>query len=1231
MKSANFYSLFDESPANLRRLALILYSVLGPFFIIVFVIASDKSETTKIGLVIATVNLIISLAWLWLRPKPRLIEWVFPVSIVPALGCGIAFESLHSNGLGFLLVLIAPTVWASLLYPAPIVITSLAVAIGTVAFTIHHGTNDLLITVINTALFSAFSGFVALVVFYKAKVLHEKSLQLKYRDARWQSLFSALTEGVILQDINGSVIECNRSAENILGQRFDEMKHLPPFLFCKWDCVNESGNVIKQNEYPAARVLSEKKAVTNLVLGIYKTENSCTWLQINTVPVYDPESNKLKAFATSFHDITSQKLHDEALLQSEARYKQLAEIFPETIFETDFDFNVTYINEYGLKRFGLDPDLKNNRYNLLNFVHDDDKLPVFNRLTSRSSGFTGSYLEFKARDNTGNIFEAMSFTTLIFYNSKPVGLRGFLLDITKRKLFEQQIQNNEQYLRALIDNISAGVVIVDAETMLIEQVNSAALALLGKDILQVKGHHCKTHICPDIPDSCPILTSGTDVENVERYIIRSDGEQIAVLKSVKRIFVNSRTKLLETYVNIQSQKDAEKALLLKSDEIDRYFNSSMDLLCITDTTGNFIRVNPEWEHVLGYELRYFEGKNISHFIHPDDIGYFLENNSQLGDESLKVTFECRYKCKDHSYRWIEWRSTQKNGLVYAASRDITDRKQAILDIEKVNQFLEFETARANALAAQAEEANKAKSNFLATMSHEIRTPMNGVIGMTHMLLETDLTEQQRHYTQIIKNSGDSLLSLINDILDFSKIEAGKIDIENISFDIHQLLDNTTNAFQFEAQRKNISLTSSVDADVPVHLISDPLRIRQILVNLLSNAFKFTERGSINVYCSLDTIKEDSCIVRFHICDTGIGVPTDKQHLLFTRFSQVDSSINRKFGGTGLGLAISKRLAELLGGTIGMESDFGHGATFWFTIDCYIVNNNDIRNTQPVSDMIVDDTFLTHVDLAGSGILLVEDSLINQEVAVGILKNLGLGAITIASNGSEAIEFLKKETFNLVLMDLQMPEMNGFQATKIIRDESSEVLDHNVPIIAMTANATREDHHACLHAGMNAYLSKPFDPDRLKELLKSHFKPKVPAAIQRKKQVSESFCDAAIFDYHETMRRLLNDRTLLQTVLKMFIDDTPLQLIQLRHHLEKKDLKALILRAHSLKGAASNVGAEQLRQTAASIESAARAENISTIFDSIVQFNDQFNVFVKKVVQYLETSTHTGLKNEIAGS
>jgi PAS domain S-box-containing protein len=972
--------------------------------------------------------------------------------------------------------------------------------------------------------------------------------------------------------------------------------------------------------------------VHNLVLGIYKTENVCTWLQINTVPVYDPVSNELKTFATSFHDITSQKLHDETLLQSEARYKQLAEIFPETIFETDIDFNATYINEHGLKRFNLDPDLKNNRYNLLNFVHDDDKLTVFNRLTSRTSGFTGGYLEFKAQDHTGTIFEAMAFTTLITINGKPVGLRGFLLDITTRKTFEQQLQNNELYLRTLIDNISAGVVIVDAETMLIEQVNSAALALLGKDLLQVRGHACKSYICPDLPDNCPVLASGTDIENVERYIIRSDGTRIAVLKSVKRIFVNSHIKLLETYVNIQNQKDAENALFLKSDELDRYFNSSMDLLCITDTTGNFIRVNPEWERVLGYGLNYFEGKNISHFIHPDDLCHILEVISHLNDESLKVTFECRYKCKDQSYRWIEWRSTQKNGLVYAASRDITDRKQALLDIKKVNQFLEFETARANALAAQAEEANAAKSSFLATMSHEIRTPMNGVIGMTSLLMETELTGQQRHYTQIIKSSGDSLLSLINDILDFSKIEAGKIDIDNISFDLQQLLDNTINAFRFEAQRKNIALSSSIAADVPIHLNSDPNRIRQILINLLSNAFKFTERGSVEVRCTLDTLKTDSCVIRFNVRDTGIGIHTGKQHLLFTYFSQIDSSINRKFGGTGLGLAISRRLTELLGGTIGVQSDFGYGATFWFTVDCHIVSDTDIQSAQFTSDNTTDKQFLTRDDLAGSKILLVEDSLINQEVAVGILKNLGFETIKVAFNGAEAIELLEKETFNIILMDLQMPEMDGFQATKIIRDESSAVLDHNVPIIAMTANATREDHQACLHAGMNEYLSKPFDPDRFKRLLKLNFIQKDTTVIQKKKPLPESPCNKTVFDYNGILRRLMNDRSLLETILKMFINDIPLQIVQLQQHLDKKNLKDLILRAHTIKGAASNVGAEQLRQTAASIESDAREGNISTISSSIVQLNDQFKLFIKEASQCLETSTHSqDHKDEIAGS
>jgi CheY-like chemotaxis protein len=391
---------------------------------------------------------------------------------------------------------------------------------------------------------------------------------------------------------------------------------------------------------------------------------------------------------------------------------------------------------------------------------------------------------------------------------------------------------------------------------------------------------------------------------------------------------------------------------------------------------------------------------------------------------------------------------------------------------------------------------------------------------------------------------------------------------------------------------------------------------------LSNAFKFTECGAVEVRCSLDTLKTDSCIIRFQVRDTGIGIPSDKQHLLFTYFSQIDSSINRKFGGTGLGLAISRRLTELLGGTIGVQSDFGHGATFWFTVNCHIVSNTDVQRP-PFASETATDTFLTQEDLAGSKILLVEDSLINQEVTIGILKNLGFAIIKTAFNGAEAIEYLKKETFNIVLMDLQMPEMDGFQATKIIRDESSAVLDHNVPIIAMTANATREDHQACLHAGMNEYLSKPFDPDRFKQLLKLNFIPKDKSVMQKKNPEPEHPCNKAIFDYKGIMRRLMNDQTLLRTILKMFIDDIPLQIQQLQQYLDQKNLKELTLKAHTIKGAASNVGAEQLRHTAESIESAARAENISTISDSIVQLNDQFILFIKEAEQCLETTPHTG--------
>ncbi|MBE3032775.1 MAG: response regulator, partial [Actinobacteria bacterium] len=557
--------------------------------------------------------------------------------------------------------------------------------------------------------------------------------------------------------------------------------------------------------------------------------------------------------------------------------------------------------------------------------------------------------------------------------------------------------------------------------------------------------------------------------------------------------------------------------------------------------------------------------------------------------------------------------------------DITGRRameeslhKAQEQTEATNRELELAARRANRLALEAESANSAKSEFLANMSHEIRTPMNGVIGMTTLLLDTELDAEQRDYTLTVQNSAEALLTIINDILDFSKIEAGKLDMETLDFDLRRTVEDTCDLPGLHAQSKGLELTALVEADVPSTLRGDPGRLRQILTNMIGNAIKFTERGEVAVSVGLVEEGETEAMLRFEVRDTGMGIPAEKVGPLFEAFTQADASTTRRFGGTGLGLTISRRLVELMGGQIGVESEPGVGSTFWFTVrfakqdpaalaasderfepvdvagvrilavddnatnrrviagmleawrcrhtevdgagpaldvlraaraegdpyrivildmmmpetdgetlgaaiksdpaladselimmtsmgrrgdagrletlgfaayltkpvkqsqlfDCLMVVLDRRERTDPqVTPRIITRHALAERDKRRVRILLAEDNPINQRVALKTLEKLGYRAEAVG-NGAEALEALARQRYDLVLMDVQMPEMDGMEATRRIRDEHSAVRDHSVPIVALTAHAMKEDRDACLAAGMNDYLSKPIKPDEL---------------------------------------------------------------------------------------------------------------------------------------------------------
>ncbi len=662
---------------------------------------------------------------------------------------------------------------------------------------------------------------------------------------------------------------------------------------------------------------------------------------------------------------------------------------------------------------------------------------------------------------------------------KPLRMLGTHTDISSRKAVELELAESHALLQSVFDGMDDGLAVLDPQLRIVranawmEDHFGPARKILGRNCHEICGQQSAE--CADYPLDETRRTGMTAQGDVQTTL--EDGSVMWARVTTHPLTDENGT--IAGYIthmkDVTEERHAADALMAKTEELERFFTVALDLLAIADTSGRFVRLNTAWEDALGFPISELEGMNFMELVHPEDRESTEKALSDLDANRQVVGFVNRYRTSDGSYRYIEWRSHPHHGLVYAAARDVTDR-------------IEREEA---ALAA-----SRAKSEFLANMSHELRTPLNGIVGFVDLLLESDIGEPYRSYVENVHISAETLMTLINDVLDFSKIEAGKMELEMQEVDLDQLLRNAAQTVRMSAENKGLDLVLSLDEHLPQAVESDPYRLTQVIVNLLSNAVKFTEHGFVQLRAEVLAADDGRSRVRFSVRDTGVGIEPKHQKAIFDSFTQADPSTTRRFGGTGLGLAISNRILEKLDSHLELESEPDTGSTFSFELELTPVAAGEL----PATDKAVPapapmagpseaapapvEGARTSQPAADAGpvrILVAEDEKINQLVTRRMIDRLVSNAeVETANDGRQAVEVFANADFDLVLMDVQMPEMDGYEATREIR--KTEGPERHTPVIALTAGVVQGERDRCLEAGMDDYVSKPVDLKRLEEAL-----------------------------------------------------------------------------------------------------------------------------------------------------
>ena len=794
------------------------------------------------------------------------------------------------------------------------------------------------------------------------------------------------------------------------------------------------------------------------------------------------------------------------LHKQEIVFEQFAEMLPEMIYEIDSDGRILFGNQQGLGFLGYSKeDLKIGKN--ISDLFPENCLEMFRNLkTLRLPGQT-TCNEYKVKRKDGTFAHVISHSFAVFLDDRIIGYRGVLTDISKQREYENQIKREKAFLEHLYNSIPSAIVITGSDDV-ISMVNREFTTLFGYTSEEAVNKNINDLIVPEnLKEEArriDRLTSMNKKETIQTVRRNRWGININVTLVSTSIVINSETVAhLIIYRDITAEKknqllqeilfNISTAALKQVDFKDMYPTIVNELSKIWDTNNFFIALYDKSSDTLSLPFFSDEKDNFKELPAPKTItNWVIKQNKAvlLRETDLKMLEEkgevdlIGTPCKI----WMGVPlKVEGNIMGVMCLQDYNDENKFSNDDLSVLEFIANQIAIAiqrrmmidNLVTARqkAEEAAQSKQTFMSTMSHEIRTPLNEVIGITNLLLQGNPRPDQMDYLNTLKFSGNYLLTLVNDVLDYNKIESDKIVFEQTSFNLGEFLDEIMRSYSFRSKTKNLLFSIEKNGNLPVEVIGDPIRLNQILSNLLSNALKFTSEGSIKVIVKELSRTNDKSKLEFTVVDTGIGIASENHSIIFDSFTQATAGTTRQYGGTGLGLAICKKLIELQGGTISIESELGKGSSFRFVITLGIADKNNQARTTEVSE--------NFIGLEGKKVLVAEDNKINFYVANKFLTGWGI-SVTHAENGQLALEEVEKEDFDLILMDLHMPIMDGIEATRIIR-KSEKPRIKDIPIVALTAAIMSESHDKIDDLNINDYVLKPFKPHDLFARILKHIR------------------------------------------------------------------------------------------------------------------------------------------------